>query len=561
MRNLAAVLTLLCVAAVQAQPSCPTSAVDPGGILLEKSCEPCLGGQPVTFTLVPKPNTCPHPYWCPTPYTVQPCDKVVWNFGDNSGETTVIGSPSVTHTYAARNGYRVSVTVTNSLSPASTPNTFELLVGGNPPTTLIIGAPPAVSEASPNLLVSLTRSGNLDVPTAATYEISQSGGFTPRINATAGQVAFAPGESQKTLSFPLINNDAAYTGPASYRLEVGSSDGTLLTGLQPAPSPFERAGFINTVDDEQQPHLRSDDVVIREGTGKAPTFARLTATLDAPLGRRYDVWTTVNEAGYGDLLPNQGAPPSFGFAPGQMMATTDIAIYADAEPEPDEKLVLTLPAIYGVDPYGPLYDRPSMTVTIVNDDIGFGQYELRTTVGETLIFPIDIGNPLAAAETLTVTAADPKVVSVTASVPIGASKGQVMLTGLLGAHTRVVAELMRPAGPARGEVDVTVFQPSILVASPEAVRLRAGEEATLRVSLSPAQGEATPIIVQSSSTGIVAVASTLVTAPAGGDAVVTLHGVAPGKATLNIFSLGQPHSIVVPVEVLPNSGRRRSARP
>ena len=122
MRNLAAVLSLFCVAAVHAQPSCPTWPVDPGGILLEKSCEPCLAGQPVTFTLVPKPNTCAHPYWCPTPYNVQPCDKVVWNFGDNVGETTIIGSPSVTHTYAARNAYRVSATVTNSLSPASTPS-------------------------------------------------------------------------------------------------------------------------------------------------------------------------------------------------------------------------------------------------------------------------------------------------------------------------------------------------------------------------------------------------------------------------------------------------------
>lgn len=176
-------------------------------------------------------------------------------------------------------------------------------------------------------------------------------------------------------------------------------------------------------------------------------------------------------------------------------------------------------------------------------------------------FPIDIGNPLAAGDTLTVTTADPEVVTVTASVAIGSSTGEITLTGLRTGHTRLFAEVTRPAGPARGETDVTVFQPSALVASPEAVRLRVGEEATMRVSFSPAQGESTPITVQSSSTGIVQVVSNTVTAPAGGDAVVTLRGLAPGKASLNIVSLGQQHSTVVQVEVMSNPARRRSARP
>jgi PKD repeat protein len=559
MKRLAAAVGFICVATVQAQPSCPTSAPSPAGIAFTNSCEPCFAGQAVTFTLVPRTTPCDiHQWGCPPPYTVQACDTVVWNFGDNSGDLTVNGSPSASHTFAARGRYRVTARVTNSLAPQSNPATFDVVVGGNPPTFLAISAPAVISEGAAVALATLTRSGDLSVPTLASYKIAAMRGHTTRIVGTAGQVSFAPGESQKTLSFPLINSDAAYTGPSAYLLEVGSEDGTLLQGLPTSYIPYALAAIITTVDDDPRPHLRIADVTILEGTGGV-TRARFTATLDMPLGRRWDI-PVFAAAHPADLVFNQTGSNVFEFSPTQTTATCEIAIRADAEPEPDEVFRMLFSNSWNQD--GPSYERPEGTLTVVNDDIGFGTVPPRVTVGETASFPLDIGNPLAAGETLTVNAVDPSVFTVIPSVTVGSATGEIAITGLRGGHTSLVAEVIRPAGPARSTVNVTVFQPSILVASPDAVRLRAGEEGTLHVSFSPAQGEPSQVIVHSSSPGIVEVVSTLVTAPAGGDAVVTLRGLAPGKTSLLVFSLGQQHTTVVPVEVVPaGGGRRRAARP
>jgi PKD repeat protein len=560
MKQLAAVVSFIYVVTAQAQPTCPTSAPRPGGIVLTKSCDPCLAGQAVTFTLVPRTTPCDFHQWgCPPPYTVQTCDTVMWNFGDNSGNLLVHGSPSVTHTFAAKSQYRVAATVTNSLAPWSTPATFDVVVGGNPPTILTISAPPFVSEAAAAALVTLTRSGDLSVPTLASYKITGTEGYTTRIAQAEGQVVYTPGETQKTLSFALINNDGVYTGPTTYQLEVASEDGTLLEGLQPY-TPSTRAGLITTLDDEPRPHMRTHDVAIPEGTGGVSS-SRFTATLDVPMGHQWRVYVSPL-ANLSDVIFKQYGLHAFDFAPGQLTATCDIALVADATPEPDE--VISVKFYNYTDPNGPSFERSEATLTIVNDDIGFGGYELtpRLTVGETLTLPINIGNPLAAGETLTVNAVDPSVFTVVPSVAVGSATGEIAITGLRGGRTSLVAEVIRPAGPARGNVDVTVFQPSILVASPDALRLRAGEEGTMRVSFSPAQGEPSQVIVHSSSPGIVEVVSSLVTAPAGGDAVVTLRGVAPGKTSLLVFSLGQQHTTVVPVEVLPaDGGRRRAARP
>jgi hypothetical protein len=306
-----------------------------------------------------------------------------------------------------------------------------------------------------------------------------------------------------------------------------------------------------------QPLLRTNDVAVVEGTGGV-SWARFTATLDAALGHHHFVFASPMANGT-DVVTNLPQPTGFDFAPGQLIATCDIPLQADALPEPDEAITVIF-ANY-TDPNGPSFERSQVTLTIINDDIGFGPVE-PATVGEMSTVAIDLGNPLAAGDTLTVTSVDPNVLAVEPEVPIGASTGVIRLIGLRGGNTTIVADVIRPAGPAHGEVNVTVFQPSILVANPAAVRLRVGEETTLHVSLSPAQGIPTPITVQSSSSGIVEVLDDLVTAPAGGDAVVTLRGLAPGKVSLNISPLGHQQTTVVPVEVIPSpGGRRRAARP
>src|SRR5437764_11885842 len=97
------------------------------------------------------------------------------------------------HTSATRGGFRPSVTVTNSLSPATPPRTFDLVVAADPPTVLHVVAPATTAENAGALTITLTRSGDLSVRSDAMYELTARAG-TQRMAPTSGTIGFAPGE-------------------------------------------------------------------------------------------------------------------------------------------------------------------------------------------------------------------------------------------------------------------------------------------------------------------------------------------------------------------------------
>jgi hypothetical protein len=561
MRITAAALALLVSAAAQAQPACPTKAPNSSGIALTISCDPCLAGQPVTFTLIPQAsNPLCQPYWCYEGYTIQACDTVAWNFGDNSGVTTVTGSGSVTHTFAAGNGYYVTVEITNALGPTPFPRTFGALIGANPPTTLTIDAPAAIAEGSGALVVNLTRSGNLNAPTAASYQLTSYHGYKQRLAPALGNVAFAPAESQKILSFPLLNNDAIWTGTSSYHFEIASSDGTLLAGLQSSPyDPFERSGNIEILDDEPRPRFRVEDVAVREGAAGV-TIASMRGTLDVPsgLGAAFSGTVTGIAPGSGDFYTPYGYA-NFTFPPGETSAIGTILVKGDIDPEPDETFTFAIAPSVQTDM--PLIERGTATITILNDDIGFGQPSLWMDVGQSVTLPVDLGTPLPAGAAFHFVSDAPSLVAVTPSLSAGSSKGTVKIDALRGGDTILTGTVDTPGGRLSGDITIQIFQPSILVANPEVVRLRVGEEIALRVSFVPAQPAAAPIVVQPEKDGIVSIVNTISEVLAGGEAVVKLRGLALGKTSLVIYSPGQAKSTSVPVEVIPGLPRKRAARP
>ncbi len=543
----------------ESQQTCPAVYPDPAyGFSVGSSCDGCIAGQPVTFTVGPPTNICPYQYGCPQRYTVQACDTLTWDFGDGTPQATITGSPTVSHTYAARGGYHASVVITNSAAPTNRPKKFDVVVGSNPPTVLNVNVPVAY-ENDPALVITLTRTGDLSAPTNLTYDLVPRESYTPRLTAASGTVAFVAGESQKTLSFPLSANDSVFTGVSKYDFEVTCSDGTLITGLQPsAYTPFDRQGSFVILDDEPRPHLRLDDVAVVEGTGVGPTTALVTATLDAPLG--YSFGVTISSANETALWKEDfiNQETSVAFSPGQTVATGVFQIVADADPEPDETFRIFFSAYDN--PNNPIFEREAR-VTILNDDVGFGQRELRLFVGESATLPIDIGNPLRFNDTLRFTPADPAILTAVPTIAVGSPTGEVKITGLRGGDTTLVGTVTMSNGRvATGQLHVLVFQPSILVSTPDAVRLHTGEETVLHVSFFPAQPQSQPVIVNSLSDGIVSVLTPLVDAPAGGESVIKLRAIGVGNTTLIVWSPGQQKSTIVPVEVIPAAGRRRAAR-
>jgi len=461
--------------------------------------------------------------------------------------------PSVTHTFAAGGSYEIGVGITNAKGASA--RDFELTVGNATPTTLTVTLPTGATEASGSVAINLTRSGKLDVPTEAAYRMYKFRG-PDRITPVQGTVTFAAGDAQRVLSFPMTNPDTVWMGPTAYYFAIESLDATLLAGLPKVPGyPTEVSGQFEIVDDDARPRLRLQDATVIEGDAGI-TMATIRATLDVPSGLHHAFSVTMLD-GFEEVQSLGLA--SFHFAPGQLAADAVIMLKSDRVPEPDEAFTFIVNGGGSTNPEWPIMDRPWGTLTILNDDIGFSYPKLWMNAGESLTIPFDLGTPLSTNASLTFTPDNPAVVALTPSA--AGSTGTLKIDALRGGDAIVTARVAGPTSNASGELYINVFQPATLVARPAAVKMHAGDELTLHVTFAPAQGITALVTVQPEPGGIVAVLDTPAWAPAGGEAVVRLRGIAVGKTVLTVHSPGQPAVTSVPVEVVAGSGRRRATKP
>lgn len=562
MKRAAAVLAFV-AATAHAQPSCPTKPPNPFGVKLTVACDPCLAGQPVTIEAVPNNSPCLlQPYDCLFlgPYAIQSCDTLAWNFGDGSPAATFAGNPSATHTFAAGGSYIVSVDVANSMG--SVTRSLKVLVGNSAPTTVTPDIPP-VTEGSGSLVIQLNRTGNLAgtsdfdyVLTPLNFQFPHGNGDWYRLDTARAAVHFASGEAQKTLSFPILRADSVWTGPTNFHFELTTKDATLIAGMQPDPYDAAHKLLAGAIaDDDPRPHLQLKDLQIVEGD-LGSSFARVEAALDVPSG--LPSLFQVNIPNFGDDIQSV-AQAQFAFAPGQLSALATIAIKADRAPEPDD--VVTFGLLPGANPLlDPVLDRPSATLTILNDDIGFGSAAQWMNAGDSITVPLDLGTPLTTDAKLTIVPDTPSI-KVTPSIGVGETAGTLTIEALQGLDTQLNARLESPQRVSTGTLLVHVFQPAVLVSRPESIQLRVGEETAVRISFAPAQAVTAMVTAQSQSPGIVSVVNATVETPPGEEAVFKLRGLSPGKTSLIVYSPGQPASKLVPVEVLSALPRRRAAKP
>lgn len=158
------------------------------------------------------------------------CDVISWAFGDGATETEAPGVVNATHTYASAGSYPVSITVTNSLGTR----------------TFFYSTTPTVSVANgfiqfPNCCGSIAVNEGL----AASFPVQRTSSTGPasvhydtvdgsaaaghQYVATSGIVAFADGETQKTVSVPTID-DGAYHPSLNFRLTLSAPTGGFLLG-------------------------------------------------------------------------------------------------------------------------------------------------------------------------------------------------------------------------------------------------------------------------------------------------------------------------------------------
>jgi hypothetical protein len=170
--------------------------------------------------------------------------------------------------------------------------------------------------------------------------------------STSGTLTFAPGETSKTVTVPVVGDRAPEPNETfSVRLSSPSS-GALADDF----------GLGTIADDE--PRITISDVTLREGRRNKTTLFTFTVTLstayDQPVTMSFQTANGTATTGDNDYVARAG---TLTFAPGETTRTITIEVKGDSKPEADESFYLDL---FGLSSNG-LFTRKRGIGTILND--------------------------------------------------------------------------------------------------------------------------------------------------------------------------------------------------
>jgi hypothetical protein len=205
--------------------------------------------------------------------------------------------------------------------------------------------------------------------------------------ATTGTLVFAPGETTKTISVPVIGN-TSYHGSRSFRVRLWRVINAALMG---------GIGVGEIIDDDPKPSFTISGASVVEGTGGV-TPVTVTVTLVGETALQAHVnYSTANGSAVVDS-DYHVVSDTLTFAPGETVKTFVVGVLGDTVTEPTEtfQVRLTYPA-------GATLATPNATVSIIDDDatawltttmadfnkgtIDAGAYVSQTNNGEIILAP------------------------------------------------------------------------------------------------------------------------------------------------------------------------------
>lgn len=426
----------------------------------------CTAGTPITLRVDPFYGNCfPPSTWCGPGYSIQACDRLTWHFDDGTPDAVVTGSSTIQHTFPNPRLCNVTADIENSAGRA-TVQWSPVVITSSPPTTITYSVPATIHENDGTAVVSLTRGGNTTTSARVRYFNADNlpdGTASGPFRAASGAVTFAPGETSKTISFPLTN-DNIYSGDGGYRVGLAADDGTIFGTW--AATNF----YLMYVDDDPPPSASVADTTVIEGTG-GTNAAEFTITTSAPMGRDYYFSASV-QSGTATIVDDFGPSKQseFGWVTGCNLArgTTSCKIFVpivtDQDPEPDETFTLTIGPSYDAWVH-PLVARRTATCTIIDDDNAPHVFMVQplvrmATAGDTTL-TISLQPPRVTPETVLLTVADPAIIRAPQSVVIPpGGEATVTLQGVHAGSTSLLLNWVNGRDAAFGSVTVNVKDPA-----------------------------------------------------------------------------------------------------
>lgn len=199
--------------------------------------------------------------------------------------------------------------------------------------------------------------------------------------ATAGTVTFAPGETTKTISVPIVT-DSIREGSESFALKLTSGETT------------NNVANATINDDDPAPTVSIADATIVEG---APGQHTISFTLSLSAASEQTVSVNVGTAnGTATSADNDFIPvatQTINFAPGETVKTFDVTVLGDLKGETDETFFVDMTSAIN----GTLATKTRATGTIANDDAALSIDNVTIVEGnsgtKTALFTVTLSSP------------------------------------------------------------------------------------------------------------------------------------------------------------------------
>jgi uncharacterized delta-60 repeat protein len=245
----------------------------------------------------------------------------------------------------------ITVTAINGVAPNATQTVSITILSGG--ALQFSSSTYAVPEDAGPVVITVVRANGTVGTTSVKYQTS---GTATDHTSTSGTLAFADGESTKTFSVPIID-DNFDEGDETFGVSLSAVTGTGSLG-----SPF--TATVTIQDNDPPPTLTIGDAVQLEGNSNTRTISfSVTSSAKSERSISFNFAPTNGTASAGsDFVSFSGTGSLFS---GQTTTAVQFTVLGDTAPEPDETFTVTL-----TNPQNATLTRATATGTIISDDNG-----------------------------------------------------------------------------------------------------------------------------------------------------------------------------------------------
>jgi len=419
--------------------------------------------------------------------------------------------------YEGNETFTVSLSGPTNGTSIGNPSTQTITIFDNeqPPTISISDASLLEGNSgTSNMMFTVTLTGATTVQASVPYQ-TFSNSAQPGVDyqSVSGTLTFAVGETQKTISVPIVGDTIPEPDDTFY-MELFSPANALLS------RSFAYGTILN--DDTGGPTVTASDVRIVEGNTGTKS-AEITFLANQPYFGYVNYSTVDGTAVSGRDYVFQSSAVFFN---NETSKTITIPIVGDTFPEADETFKLAVSLSNFSSTFFTV--RSSITITIENDDTGIGPTRLTLPAGGTLPLTINLGS--ATPQTITFTSSDPDIATIPATVHFTGIT-QVDVAGIHPGNTTITGTLPPGFGNVVPVIEVFVYDPVALVLNPSSVHVPVGGTATIRASFNPALNVTETALLTSTGLGAITLPDRVTIDP-GQTASFTIKGVKRGHVVL-----------------------------